>query len=714
MKGRDVPLTNQELAALILDAHPKGTVHHNKVGPKRLRAHMASSGRRFPANRRGVREAILEILGEDAFRGDGESVTRRRYPALSRARLPGGGTDWVVEATHRVLADPPLDLRERAPPDGDLREALDALTRTGATRPALDAVEAPLAAFLGRLSARAARSSEDWRRRVSRALARPGVCEALLPRLRDRLAADVADAASPRSVAEVLAEALEACSREVEADLSARRFRAAVGYADHVERLRESRLPRRVVFHVGPTNSGKTHDAMAALAAAADGVYLAPLRLLALEGYERLSGMVPRAAMLTGEEAIGGPDATHLSMTIEMASLSRPCEVAVVDEVQMLLDPDRGWAWTRAILGMRCRTLHLCGSGDAAHLVARAAEILGEDVETVRHERKGPLRLERARVSHDDVVPGDALVAFSRREVLYHRQVLLDAGLRVACVYGALSPEVRRAEAARFRDGDADVLVATDAIGMGLNLGPLRRVVLTRTDKFDGRRERPLLPSEIRQIAGRAGRHGHHSEGVVAVMGGDLNAVALALQGRPDPGRRDGLFFAKPEPASLDGAARELATTSLAAVLGAFGERTVYEGSPYKPCDLEEAMEAARWLDRLDMPVSDKFDFATCPGNRRDPVAAGWLAFLAKAHAQGRKAMADPPLEVGSGDLADDEREAQMMSTYLWLARRHPGSFPDEPGATARRVAANARIEAELGERAADRARRARPRVTAA
>ncbi|WP_408735177.1 helicase-related protein [Muricoccus aerilatus] len=126
---------------------------------------------------------------------------------------------------------------------------------------------------------------------------------------------------------------------------------------------------------------------------------------------------------------------------------------------------------------------------------------------------------------------GDAVITFSRREVFSLRAELQRRGRSVAVVYGALGPPVRRAQVRRFREGEAEVLVATDAIGVGLNVGPLRRVVFSALTKYDGKADRPLTVQEIKQTGGRAGRfEGEHAEGIVALLagGGDPREIVLA------------------------------------------------------------------------------------------------------------------------------------------------------------------------------------------
>ncbi len=235
------------------------------------------------------------------------------------------------------------------------------------------------------------------------------------------------------------------------------------------------------------------------------------------------------------------------------------------------------------------KTVIVCGSDDALSHVRRAAEAAGESLDVVTFQRKTPLVALDTPVPLDDVQPGDAVVAFSRRAVHEIRETLVAAGRSVATIYGALSPEVRRAEARRFRDGEAEVLVTTDAIGMGLNLGPLKRVVFSAVTKWDGTAIRPLTNPEIRQIAGRAGRFGHQDEGhVSATDDASLGPIRDALAGAPTAPAADTRFYVRPDLIAIEAAALELNTASLADVLAHFSRATFYDGSPFQPSAMEE------------------------------------------------------------------------------------------------------------------------------
>jgi ATP-dependent RNA helicase SUPV3L1/SUV3 len=295
-------------------------------------------------------------------------------------------------------------------------------------------------------------------------------------------------------------------------------------------------VDRHFILHVGPTNSGKTHEAIQACEQAEAGVYLAPLRLLAMEQAERMNQDGVPCSMVTGEEERLIEGASHMASTIEMMSEERLYDVAVIDECQMIADRDRGWAWTQAVLGIAAKTVHVCMAPEALNLVTALIEECGDTWETVKHHRATPLTVEDAGfVFPDDVRSGDALVVFSRKSVLQAASILEDKGRRVSVIYGALPYDARRAETKKFLTGETDVVVATDAIGMGMNL-PIKRIIFLETDKFDGVRRRDLTPPEIKQIAGRAGRRGFAEKGLVnasfnkSLIAAGLDAETVPLE----------------------------------------------------------------------------------------------------------------------------------------------------------------------------------------
>lgn len=279
-------------------------------------------------------------------------------------------------------------------------------------------------------------------------------------------------------------------------------------------------LNRRFILHIGPTNSGKTYDSIQALMRAESGLYLGPLRLLALEMFDSLNWQNCPTNLLTGEESIKIFGAEHTASTIELCDYSRRYDVAVIDEAQMITDDFRGDKWAKAIYCVNACEVHICLAPEAEYLICDILESFNADYETVRHERLAPLKFEGIFRSLRDTQPGDALIVFSRKAVLAVAAELEQLGIMASVIYGALPPASRREEVRRFASGETTVVVATDAIGMGISL-PIKRVVFCETRKFDGIGMRRLRSGEIKQIAGRAGRFGIYDMGEVLTMEND-------------------------------------------------------------------------------------------------------------------------------------------------------------------------------------------------
>ncbi len=287
-------------------------------------------------------------------------------------------------------------------------------------------------------------------------------------------------------------------------------------------------MRRRFILHLGGTNTGKTYAGFQRLKSAPTGVYLAPLRLLALEAQETLLDAGVDCALTTGEEEDLREGDTHVAATTEKLDLRARYDVAVIDECQMIADRSRGYAWTRAILGVLSPEVHLCAAPEAKNLLIRLIESCGDSYEIEVHERQTPLICMSHTVDFDHIRPGDALISFSKVGVLSAAEDLRNSGKEPAIIYGALPYATRRRQVDGFLDGRMEYVVATDAIGMGLNL-PIRRVIFMETEKYDGVERRALKPEEIQQIAGRAGRFGMYAKGFVGAME-NLGAIRAGLE----------------------------------------------------------------------------------------------------------------------------------------------------------------------------------------
>ena len=274
-------------------------------------------------------------------------------------------------------------------------------------------------------------------------------------------------------------------------------------------------MHRHFILHIGPTNSGKTFRSLERLKLAINGVYLGPLRLLALEVCEQMQKYHVPCTMRTGQECIEEDGSRVMASTIEMADFDENYDIAVIDEAQLVADPDRGHSWTKAILGLRAPEIHICMSPAAEAVICHLIDLCEDTYEVERYERKTELLCEnKAFVFPDDVRQGDALIAFSKKSVLDVAGRLEEVGVNASVIYGSLPPEIRRRQMHLFHKKKTKVVVATDAIGMGLNL-PVKRIVFLQAEKFDGVTRRLLTTAEVKQIAGRAGRFGLYPKGYV-------------------------------------------------------------------------------------------------------------------------------------------------------------------------------------------------------
>jgi len=505
-----------------------------------------------------------------------------------------------------------------------------------------------------------------------------GQLDALLPRLQ-------AECARPQPIAELKAACTRAQDRwerraaELETLAGLTSDLAFQGYPDSFETARH--LQRSVSLYVGPPNSGKTHAAFERLAQAHDGAYLAPLRLLALEGRDRLVARGVPCSLLTGEENVPVPDARVVSSTIEMVSTTRAIDVAVIDEAQMIFDASRGWAWTQAIVGVPANEVIIICSAYAVPAIEGLLKLCGENCAVRVFERKQHVELLPAPVPLNALKKGDAVVAFSRRDVLMLRDQVAANGHPVSVIYGALPPEVRRREAERFAHGASHILVATDAIGMGLNL-PIRRVIFSTVTKFDGIGDRTLDESEVHQIAGRAGRYGMHEEGFTGVLRDAEPHAARNLKellSRAPRAPRDFKAPVAPNWWHVDTIAQRLGLKRLRAVLDVFMQQLRLDNAHFQVAELEQMLELAEQLDAtaIGLPLKQRFIYAQAPVDTRTETQV--QAFLEWTHKHALTGKAGAPWfldEVDEHSRLDKMEQALRACTlWLWLDLRFPDVF---------------------------------------
>jgi ATP-dependent RNA helicase SUPV3L1/SUV3 len=254
---------------------------------------------------------------------------------------------------------------------------------------------------------------------------------------------------------------------------------------------------------LGPTNTGKTHYAIERMLGHGTGMIGLPLRLLAREVYDRVVERkgAAHAALITGEERIVPPNARYFICTVESMPKDTRADFVAIDEIQLAEDEDRGHVFTDRILHMRGQSETLLLGADTMRGLLRTLNL---GVESEARERFSELRY-TGKTKITKLPKRSAIVAFSAEEVYAIAELLRRQKGGAAVVMGALSPRTRNAQVAMYQSGEVDYIVATDAVGMGLNLD-VERVVFASRTKFDGRRHRALTAAECGQIAGRAGR----------------------------------------------------------------------------------------------------------------------------------------------------------------------------------------------------------------
>lgn len=440
------------------------------------------------------------------------------------------------------------------------------------------------------------------------------------------------------------------------------------------------RKKRKIIYHMGPTNSGKTYNAIQALSKAKKGCYLAPLRLLASELYDTLNDLGCKTTLLTGEEVIEVENATHYSSTIEMAKLAEEFDCVVIDEIQMITDSQRGWAWTRALVNINADEVHLCGDPSVFELVEKILSLTGDEIEVHNYERKTSLSVMKKQIRLVDLEKHDALIVFSRRNALKYKRDLENLDFKVSIVYGRLSPEVRREQARKFDEGETDIIVATDAIAMGMNL-PIKRIVFSAVAKFFDGKEFPLTNSELKQIAGRAGRFQRFPEGHVTTLqkvDDGLNIVQSALNCELEQKE-----FAMVGPdleifRSVNMALEEnnLKTLSLSEFLRLFNTMTFKK--PFYCVDLKEMIELAEMVEDADtmeaLSDAEIFGFACAPVNQGLIEHVQYYVWILN-HYVGKQTIISEEIDVDNDDIDYLETAIKCVELYQWLARHFDNNY---------------------------------------
>ncbi|XP_059175521.1 ATP-dependent RNA helicase SUV3 homolog, mitochondrial-like isoform X2 [Physella acuta] len=455
-------------------------------------------------------------------------------------------------------------------------------------------------------------------------------------------------------------------------------------------------IQRKFIFHAGPTNSGKTFHALEKLIKAESGIYCGPLKLLASEVYHKCNQAGTPCDLVTGEERrFASSDETpsaHVACTVEMASLTTQYDVAVIDEIQMIRDQQRGWAWTRAVLGLYAKEIHVCGEASSIDLIKEIALTTGEEVEVCRYKRLTNLTfLDYPVGKFENVRAGDCIVCFSKNDIYYVTRQLEQLGKECAVIYGSLPPTTKLAQSSKFNDvsSSCKVMVATDAIGMGLNLA-IKRVVFYSVMKpmlnEKGEREMDLIStSQALQIAGRAGRFNtayQHGE-VTTFYAKDLNILKDIIQQHIEPITQGGLH---PTADQIELFAYHLPKATLSNLIEIFELSCALDKNMFFMCKMDDFKFLADMIQHVPLPLRVRYVFCCAPISVKQPFSCTMFLQFARRFSRNEPLTLDWlcqrlgwPLRAAGNltELVHLECVFDVLDLYLWLSYRFPDMFPD-------------------------------------
>uniref|UniRef100_A0A3Q3IUL8 ATP-dependent RNA helicase SUPV3L1, mitochondrial n=1 Tax=Monopterus albus TaxID=43700 RepID=A0A3Q3IUL8_MONAL len=415
-------------------------------------------------------------------------------------------------------------------------------------------------------------------------------------------------------------------------------------------------IQRKVIFHAGPTNSGKTYHAIQRYLAAKSGVYCGPLKLLAHEIFEKSNSAGVPCDLVTGEERtfVGseGRAAAHLACTIEMCSVNSTYEVAVIDEIQMIRDPARGWAWTRALLGLCAEEIHVCGEPAAIEFIRELMSVPTSEI------------------------------------ALSASRLLILVLWRCLVILWFIGTKLSQAKKFNDPDDPCKILVATDAIGMGLNLS-IRRIIFNslvkpNVNEKGEKQMEPISTSQALQIAGRAGRFSSKfKEGEVTTMHrDDLPVLKEILSHSVEPIEAAGLH---PTAEQIEMFAYHLPDATLSNLVDIFVSLSQVDGL-FFVCNIDDFKFLADMIQHIPLNLRSRYVFCTAPINKKQPfVCTSFLKFA-------RQFSRDEPLTFdwvcrhvswplaspkNIKDLVHLEAVHDVLDLYLWLSYRFMDMFPD-------------------------------------
>ena len=423
---------------------------------------------------------------------------------------------------------------------------------------------------------------------------------------------------------------------------------------------------RKIIAYLGETNSGKTFNAMSQLADSFNGAYLAPLRLLAYENFDYLNNRGIETNLVTGEEKINVSKVPQcISATVECFNFEKHFDTVVIDEIQMIDDNDRGPFFIQALIGANADNVIVTGPPAYENRLREIADELNEEIEVHNYERKTQIKPLKKPVSIKEVPKNTAIVVFSRKDVFKVRDEL-PSTCKTSMIYGALGHEVRNMQAKKFIDGETDVLITTDAIGMGMNL-PIENIIFYNYKKFDGRSFGPLSGMLTKQICGRCGRYGIYDVGYYGGMDKDTSQYIRETMnnGIEVPDKKFNVLPTKHYIETM------LKHYSLSAILKNWSEVEKFpKKGMFVNANLDNKIKIARFLEnKYPEKVKEYFNLINCPVDYEQDVAI-FNSLVHQMFKDAKFTIPEPRPEHAS--LSDLEVFVRHCNIILWFSNQFP------------------------------------------
>ncbi len=420
------------------------------------------------------------------------------------------------------------------------------------------------------------------------------------------------------------------------------------------------------IIHAGETGSGKTFNALIRLKQRGSGVYLAPLRLLAWEVYEKLNSDGFPCNLLTGEEELQNEGAQIMSSTIEMLDYSKVHDTVIIDEAFMVADRDRGKSWLKAMLRVKAREVNIILNNESLALIKQILDSAHRKYTVKEYTALQKFSFTDDPFNLDGVIPDKGVfVTFSRIEVLINKMKLEALGKNVSVLYGNLPPEVKKRQIELFINGTNEVMVSTDVIGMGINI-PCDYIVFLETEKFDGVTTRKLRSGEVRQISGRTGRYGlsNNNSFVSALRRKDLAYITEKYHTPTEVSKAYfgfdfEIFSALPEGASIYDRIKYFSTANII---------------PDKVTDIIKKEATEKYFEIAFLLESYKFDLETQWRFLTAPMKRNNTDYFTEAieHYHHQKTLKRPSCDILTGDARYLEDKISEFELYVNMARYLP------------------------------------------